>query len=71
MLAKILVTLSAWFLLSVIVGVLVGRAMSTFRQAPAPGFAPPLETDWEAAALDEVEEEEMLVLGHTEMQEVR
>jgi hypothetical protein len=71
MLAKILVTMSAWFLLSVIVGLLVGRAISTFREAPAPGFTPPLaETDWGAAALNELEEE-MLVLAHAQMEEVR
>ncbi len=68
MLAKILVTLSAWFLLSVIVGLLVGRAMSTFRQAPAPGFVPPLETDLDPAALNELEEEEMLVLPNAQME---
>ena len=69
MLAKLLVNLSAWFVLSVIVGLLVGRAISSFREAPAPGFAPPLETDWEAAALSELGEVEMQDLVHAQMEE--
>jgi hypothetical protein len=74
MLAKILVNLSAWFVLSVIVGLLAGRAISMVREASAPGFAPPLETDGEAAALnelEELEEKEMLVLAYARMDEVR
>ena len=48
MLAKLLEILSTWFLLSLIVGSLVGRAISAFPgEAPAPGFAPSLETDGE------------------------
>lgn len=74
MLAKILVNLSAWFVLSVIAGLLAGRAISMVREASAPGFTPPLETDWEAAALNELEElekKEMLVLAYARMDEVR
>jgi hypothetical protein len=67
MLAKIFVMLSEWFLLSMIVGLLLGRAISTFRKAPAPGIAP-LETDW-GAALNELEEKEMLVPSHVRMQQ--
>lgn len=63
MLAKLLLNLSAWFLLSVIVGLLVGRAISTFREASAPGFTPPPETDWEPAALSELGEAEMQDFG--------
>ena len=70
MLAKILVTLSVWFLLSMMVGLLVGRAISTLQKAPTLGFAPPLETDWATPALNELEEEEMLALSHAQMQEV-
>lgn len=70
MLAKLFVNLSAWFLLSVIVGLLVGRAISTFREAPAPGFAPPLETDWEAAALSELGEAEIWDLVHARTEEI-
>jgi hypothetical protein len=70
MLAKILVTFSVWFLLSMIVGLLVGRAISTLQKVPTPGFAPPLETDWATPALNELEDEEMLVLSLAEMQEV-
>jgi hypothetical protein len=68
MLAKILVTLSAWFLLSLIVGLLVGRALSTFRRPSAPGFVPPLETGWEPLTLNALEEEEMLVLAHAHLE---
>jgi len=70
MLAKIFVALSAWFLVSVIVGLLVGKAIFTFQKAPAQGFASPSGTDWGTAALNEPEEEEMLVLSHAQMQEV-
>jgi hypothetical protein len=56
MLAKILMILSAWFLLSMIFGLLVGRALSKFRKPPKPGVALPLGTDWEAAAPGELEE---------------
>jgi hypothetical protein len=63
MLAKILVILSAWFLLSMIVGLLVGRAISTFQNAPTLGFTPPLETDL-TPALNELDDQEMLVLSH-------
>jgi hypothetical protein len=69
MLAKILVILSAWFLLSMMVGLLVGRAISMLQKVHALGFAPPLETDWGTPALNELEEEEMLVLSHPQMQE--
>ena len=70
MLAKIFVALSAWFLVSVIVGLLAGKAIFTFQKAPAQGFASPSGTDWRTAALNEPEEEEMLVLSHAQMQEV-
>ena len=70
MLAKILVTLSAWFLLSIVVGLLVGRAISMLQKAPMLGFAPPLETDWATPALNELEDEEMLALLQAQMQEV-
>ena len=70
MLARILVTLSAWFVLSMMVGLLIGRAISTLQKARTLGFAPALETDWETPALNELQEEEMLVLSHAELQEV-
>jgi hypothetical protein len=70
MLARILVTLSAWFVLSMMVGLLIGRAISTLQKAHTMAFAPPLETDWGTPVLNELEEEEMLVLSHTQMQEV-
>jgi hypothetical protein len=69
MLAKILVILSTWFLLSMMVGLLVGRVISTLQKVHTVGFAPPLETDWGAPALNEVEEGDMLVLSHPQMQE--
>jgi len=53
-----------------VVGLLVGRAISTLQKAPTLGFAPPLETDWGTHALNVLEEEEMLVLSHAELQEV-
>jgi len=52
------------------VGLLVGRAISTLQKAHTLGFAPPLDTDWGTPALNELEEEEMLVLSHAQMQEV-
>jgi len=64
MLAKIFVVLSAWFLLSMIVGLLVGRVLSAFQETPAPGYVPPLETDWETVALNELEEEAIPFLAH-------
>ena len=66
MLAKLPVILSVWFVLSLVVTLLVGRAISTFREVPPPGFVPPLETetDWKAADVEELEEEELLVLAH-------
>lgn len=64
MLGKIFVILSAWFLLSLIVGLLAGRVMSTFPETPAPGYVPPLETDWETAALKELGEEALPFLAH-------
>jgi len=67
MLVKILVDLSAWFVLSLIVGLLVGRAISPFRHAPVPGIDPLPETRWESAALRESEENEALVLANVEM----
>jgi hypothetical protein len=70
MLDKILVALSAWFLLSMMVGLLVGRVISTLQRAHTLGFAPPLETDWETTALNQLEEQDMLVLSHARMQEV-
>jgi len=66
MLAKIFVILSAWFLVSMIVGLLAGRVISTLQKAPAQGFVPPTETGWGTAALNEPE----LVLSHAQMQEV-
>ena len=68
MLVKIFVSLSAWFLLSVIVGLVVGRAISIIQKAPTQGFAPPSGTDWGTAALKQ--DEEMLVQSHAHMQEV-
>jgi hypothetical protein len=70
MLAKVLVILSAWFLLSIMVGLLVGRAISTLQKVHTLGFAPPLETDWATPALNELEDEEMLVLSQAQMQEL-
>lgn len=67
---KILVTLSVWFLLSMMVGLLVGRAISTLQKAHTLGFAPPLATDWANPALNELEDEEMLALLQAQMQEV-
>ena len=70
MLAKILVTLSAWFLLSMVVGLLVGKAISTLQNAHTLGFASPLDTGWGTPALNEVENEELPVLSDAQMQEV-
>jgi hypothetical protein len=69
MLAKILLTLSVWYLLSMMVGLLVGRAIFTLQKVYTLGFVPPLETDWATPALNELEEE-MLGLSHAHMQEV-
>jgi hypothetical protein len=64
LLNHIFVILSAWFLLSVIVGLLAGRALSNFPEAPAPGFVPFPEDHQETAAFNELEEEEMEVLAY-------
>jgi len=64
LLIHIFVILSAWFLLSVIVGLLAGRALSTFPEAPAPGFVPFAEDRQETAAFNELEEQEMEVLAY-------
>ena len=68
MLAKLFVVLSAWSLLSVIVALLVARAISGFREVPAPSSALPLHIDGETAGLEELEEEleeeQLLVLAH-------
>lgn len=55
MIAKLFEILSAWILLSLIVGLLVSTA---FREVPSPGYAPSLETP---DTLNELEGEEMLV----------
>ncbi len=71
MLARIFMYASAWFALSVIVGLLVGRAISTFSEEPAPGLHQASETNWGTGAIHEVDEEkEMPVPAHAEMQEV-
>jgi len=70
MLIKIFVSLLAWFLVSVIFGLLVGRAISIMQEAPTQGFGSPAATDWGTAALNEQEEEESLVDSHAQMQEV-
>jgi|HubBroStandDraft_2_1064218.scaffolds.fasta_scaffold137352_4 hypothetical protein len=70
MLAKILVTLSVWFLLSMVLGLIVGKAISMLQKSHSLGFASPLETDWETLALNELEGEEILVLSDAQMQEV-
>ena len=70
MLDKILVDLSTWFLLSIAIGLLVGRAISRLQKAHTLRFAPPLETYCEAAALSQLQEDHMLVLSHPQMQEV-
>ena len=71
MLAKIFMYASAWFVLSVIVGLLVGRAISNFREEPAPGVHQASETNWGTGVINEMdEEEEVLVPAHAEMQEV-
>jgi ABC-type dipeptide/oligopeptide/nickel transport system permease subunit len=57
-------------LLLIMVGLLVGRAISMLQKAPTLGFAPPPETDWGTLALNELEEEEMLVPSYPQMQEV-
>ena len=67
MLAKIFVMLSAWFLLSVIVGLLMGRVMSTIPETLTPGYIPPAESDWETAALEELGEEALPFLTHAHM----
>jgi hypothetical protein len=73
MLAKVFEYATAWFLLSLIVGLLVGRAISTFREAPAPGDDLYLEGDWETVVINEkeVDAEEMPAPAHAEMQGVR
>jgi hypothetical protein len=70
MLAKILVSLSAWFLLSIVIGPLVGRAISTLQKVHTLGFAPPLATDWGDSCFQRTGRGEMLVLSHVQMQEV-
>lgn len=70
MLDKILVDLATWFLLSIAIGLLVGRAVSTLQKAHTLGFARPLETYCETAALSQLQEEHMLVLSQPQMQEV-
>ena len=65
MLVKILVTLLGWSLLSMMVGLLVGKVISTLPEIPARGDTPPLETDLSAAGLNEAKEE-MRNLGHME-----
>ena len=70
MLHKILVALSAWFVFSMMVGLLVGRAISTLQRAYTLGFAPALETDWETTSPNQLESEDMLVLSHRQLQQV-
>jgi hypothetical protein len=70
MLDRILVDLSTWFLLSIVIGLLVGRAISTLQKANTLRFAPPLETYCETAALSLLQKEHMLVLSQPQMQEV-
>ena len=69
MLAKVFTILSAWFVLSIMGGLLAGRILSPFRTAPAPGSFPALEPVLKAAAPREVEEN-MLELTHARMDEV-
>lgn len=72
MLAKIFMYASAWFVLSLIIGLLMGRVISTFPEEPAPGLRRASEINWGTGPINEVdEEEEMLVPAHAEMQEVR
>jgi hypothetical protein len=60
--AKLLEILSAWFLLSLIVGLLVGSTVPAFQgESPAPGFAPYAER----------EGDETLALAHAQMQGVK
>jgi hypothetical protein len=59
MLAKILLDLSIWFMLSLIVGLLVGRAICAFQKPPAPGSIPSLEVHWEPVRPTEWHQEEM------------
>ena len=47
MLAKILLDLSIWFGLSVIVGLVAGRAICAFQKPPAQASSPFLEVDWD------------------------
>jgi hypothetical protein len=71
MLAKAFEYATAWFLLSLIVGLLVGRAISAFRETPAPSVEPYLEGDWGTVVIKEVDAEEMPAPAHAEMQGVR
>ena len=64
MLAKIPMILTAWFLVSLIVGLLLGRTISMLREAPSPGFIFSLESDVESATLSEAKEQETLNLAH-------
>jgi len=70
MLDKILVVLSAWFLLSVMAGLLLGRAISMLRRAPTLNLAAPEETDWQTDAFDEEQMPEMLVLASVQTQDI-
>jgi hypothetical protein len=68
MLAKILVSLSAWFLLSMVVGPLVGKAIFKLQNVDTLGFGSPLETDWAPPAPYELEGEETPVLSQAQME---
>ncbi len=59
MLAKILLDLSIWFVLSVIVGLVAGRAICAFQKPPAQASSPFLEVDWDTDGATEWQHEEM------------
>jgi hypothetical protein len=59
MLVKILLDLSIWFVLSLMVGLLVGRAIWAFQKPPAPGSNPSLEVYWDAADATEWQQAEI------------
>ena len=70
MLDKILVVLSAWFLLSLMVGLLLGRTISMLRRAPTLNFVSSEETDWQPGAFDEQQMAEMLALSSAQTQDI-
>lgn len=70
MLARIFLIGSSWALLSLIVGLLVGRLIFAYQETPAPGHSVSLQSTGEFP-LHETEEAELGILEHAHVQGAR